>query len=257
MKFSNLKLARCNLKRIVFIEMMGVPGSYDASVYNHFEDRDQEGLWFIKRFGNRDSFTIATCNVCLGDTLPEPLDADAFVLAGSYNSVHDQTDWQEKVTDWLPRIRAHRIPILAICGSHQLLAHTCGSDVERIPAGPYAGTFEIAITDHGKASPLFHSIENMAGFQFANNDRVLNVPEGAKLMASSGPVDIAALDYGNHCYSTQFHPEGTWETLSTVWRNTSPDLMENYYAEENGRKLVNNFLNLVISSDLFDSTYSE
>ncbi len=29
--------------RIIFIEMMGVPGSYDASVYDHFEDKDQEG----------------------------------------------------------------------------------------------------------------------------------------------------------------------------------------------------------------------
>ena len=28
--------------RIFFIEMMGVPGSFDASVYDHFEDKDQE-----------------------------------------------------------------------------------------------------------------------------------------------------------------------------------------------------------------------
>ena len=30
--------------------MMGVPGSYDASVYDHFEDTDKEGLWFVKRY---------------------------------------------------------------------------------------------------------------------------------------------------------------------------------------------------------------
>ena len=35
------------LKRVVFIEMMGIPGSYDARVYDHFEDKDQEGLWFV------------------------------------------------------------------------------------------------------------------------------------------------------------------------------------------------------------------
>ena len=29
-------------KHVVFVEMMGVPGSYDASVYDHFEDKDKE-----------------------------------------------------------------------------------------------------------------------------------------------------------------------------------------------------------------------
>ena len=33
-------------KRVIFIEMMGVPGSYDASVYDHFDDKDDEGAWF-------------------------------------------------------------------------------------------------------------------------------------------------------------------------------------------------------------------
>jgi hypothetical protein len=35
--------------RVFFIEMMGVPGSYDASVYDHFDDRDDEGQWYVKR----------------------------------------------------------------------------------------------------------------------------------------------------------------------------------------------------------------
>ena len=49
--------------RIVFVEMMGVPGSYDASVYDHFEDRDQEGLWFVKRYAGVDGVSITACNV--------------------------------------------------------------------------------------------------------------------------------------------------------------------------------------------------
>jgi len=36
--------------RIFFIEMMGVPGSFDASVYDHLPEREDEGAWFVKRY---------------------------------------------------------------------------------------------------------------------------------------------------------------------------------------------------------------
>ncbi len=64
-------------------------------------------------------------------------------------------------------------------------------------------------------------------------------------MASSGRVPVTALDFGDHCYSTQFHPEGTNETLGTVWLYKKPELMKNYFSEENGRHVVDNFLHLV------------
>lgn len=78
--------------RIYFIEMMGVPGSFDASVYDHFEDKESEGRWFVGHYGHLSGFDIKTCNVCLGESLPEAEDVDGLVLAGSYNSVHDNTD---------------------------------------------------------------------------------------------------------------------------------------------------------------------
>jgi len=42
---------------IWFIEMMGEPGSYDASVYDDFEDKDREGVWFQKRCQRRSKNT--------------------------------------------------------------------------------------------------------------------------------------------------------------------------------------------------------
>ena len=114
-------------KRIAFIEMMGVPGSYDASVYDHFEDKDNEGLWFVKRYRHIPAISIDTFNVCTGESLPQPAEVDGLVLAGSYNSVHDHTEWQRLVCAWLPVMRKHKTPILAVCGSHQLIAHSQGS----------------------------------------------------------------------------------------------------------------------------------
>ena len=49
-----------NSARIFFIEMMGVPGSFDASVYNHLDDKEDEGAWFVKRFGQQAGVSIQT-----------------------------------------------------------------------------------------------------------------------------------------------------------------------------------------------------
>ena len=234
------------MKRVTFIEMMGEPGSYDASVYDHFEDKDREGIWFARRFQHVPGVSLSRVNVCIGEKLPAANEVDGLVLAGSYNSVHDHTLWQKRMREWIPSMRTMRIPMLAICGSHQLLANMLGSDVSSVENGPYAGTFPVSLTDAGRASPLMTNIPDGADFQFANSEHVLSVPTNSVLLASSDRVPVAALDYGDHCYSTQFHPEGTHETLSTVWRHKSPEKMRHYQSESNGQRLVENFLNLVV-----------
>jgi hypothetical protein len=90
--------------------MMGVPGSYDTSVSAHFEDKDQEGLRFVKRYSHITGISIRTCNVCLGAALPQPSELDGVVLAGSYNSVHDDAGWQKQMRACLPGIRRSNIP---------------------------------------------------------------------------------------------------------------------------------------------------
>lgn len=224
---------------------MGLPGSYDASVYDHFDDKDQEGLWFVKNYAHVSGITIDTCNVCAGETLPQTCEVDGLVLAGTYNSVHDHTDWQQKVRAWLPIMRAAKIPILGICGSHQLIAHCAGAEVERLGDGPFAGTFPLRLTDAGKASPLMQAIADDDCFHYANSEQVAEVPAGSTLLASSSRVPVAALDYGDHCYTTQFHPEATEETLGTIWRHKAPELRRNYNSRDKGDQLVENFLRLV------------
>ena len=234
-----------NPVRICFIEMMGIPGSFDASVYDHFDDKEDEGRWFVKRYRYLDGFSINTCNVCIGETLPLASEIDGLVLAGSYNSVYDHTDWQQQVRAWLPVMRDNHIPLLGVCGSHQLIAHSQGADVEKLEAGPFAGTFPVQLSDDGKDSPIMRGIRSGDCFHYANGEHVVNIPEGSKLLASSSRVPVAALDFGNHWYTTQFHPEGSDQTLGTVWRFKAPELMDNYHANDQGDKLIENFFEIV------------
>ena len=232
------------LTRIVFIEMMGEPGSYDASVYDHLQDRDQEGKWFTRHYGQLPGISIQTRNVCVNEPLPDADEADGLVLAGSYNSVHDQTGWQQRVLHWLPRVRQSGVPVLGICGSHQLLAWYFGAPVEPVPGGTYTGTVSTKLTPQGLSSPLMASIQDHARFHYANDEHVTRVPQGSTLLASSGPVPIAALDFGGNWYSTQFHPEASAESLGTIWRNTRPELCAQYDDADAGDQLVENFIRL-------------
>ena len=231
--------------RIFFIEMMGIPGSFDASVYDHLEEREDEGLWFVKRYSHVPGISIETRNACLGEALPELAEVDGLVLAGSYNSVHDNTDWQRRVRAWIPDMRRQRVPMLGICGSHQLLAQAAGAAVEKLPDGPFAGTLPVSLTAAANTSPLFKGIADQDCFHYANSEHVLEVPTAATLLASSAKIPVAALDYGDHCYTTQFHPEGSELTLGPIWQHKRPELMQNYHPNDSGDLLVENFLRLV------------
>jgi GMP synthase (glutamine-hydrolysing) len=231
--------------RIFFIEMMGEPGSFDTSVYSHLPDREDEGQWFVKRFRHVPGVSIQTRNVCIDEELPTVAEVDGLVLAGSYNSVHDRTAWQRRVRAWTPEMRARRVPILGICGSHQLIAQLEGAVVEKLADGPFAGTFPVRLTAAGISSPLMQGIADRDCFHYANGEHVIAVPPGATLLAHSSRIPVAALDYGNHCYSTQFHPEGSEQTLGPIWQHKAPQLMRNYHADDRGDRLVENFLRLV------------
>ena len=80
-------------------------------------------------------------------------------------------------------------------------------------------------------------------FHYANSEQVANIPPGGTLLASSSRAPVAALDFGDHCYTTQFHPEAT--DLGTIWRHKAPELRLNYHTREKGDQLVENFLYLV------------
>jgi len=232
-------------KRIVFIGMLGAKGSYDATTYDPVPHKDNEGAWFKARFGSIDGFTLETCNISHGDSLPDLDGIDGVILGGGHNSVHDNTEWQERLRDWLPGLRAKKLPILAICGSHQILSQGKGAAVEYFADGPYAGTLPLTLTAAGQNSEILRSIPQGACFQFGNSQHVTSVPDGAVLLAGSGRNPIAVLDFGDHCYATQFHPECTHNQISTIWRHSNPAMMDAYFPEENGYQMVKNFFDIV------------
>ena len=233
--------------RVAFISILGEPGTYDGSVYEGIPGGDDECQWFRRGFGYLAGLEILGYRVSHGDPVPAPESADAFILGGSYNSVHDDFSWQRELLLWFGALKESGRPLLAICGGHQLLCSFAGSDVKAVRKAPVAGTIPVNLTEEGRRSPLFAGLGDSIEFHFANFEHVTALPDGCLLLAEQADVPIAAVDHGSGWYSVQFHPEAVVETISVGWSPRHPEIAKRYHHGDSGRQVIENFLALAQS----------
>jgi GMP synthase-like glutamine amidotransferase len=234
------------MKRVLFVSMIGQPGRYDPAVYEDQPGGDNEVHWVflqLRGLGLADRIEYHGVFVCRGEALPEPDEADAVILGGSYHSVHDNLDWQHATRDWLQHYRGSGRPLLGICGGHQMVAALEGAPVAPIAGGAkLAGTLPVRLTEAGRGHFLFAGYGDEPEFHFANEEHVAASPKDAILLATRDELPCAALDHGGHWYSIQFHPEATAESMQVSWRPTHPEIAANYRPLQNGSRLLRNFL---------------
>jgi len=97
-------------------------------------------------------------------------------------------------------------PVLGICYGLQLLAHRQGGAVEPAAHREY-GRAELRLE---AADPLFAGLEEAAPHTvwMSHGDRVLRLPPGWKVLATSESSPFAAVRHGERpLYGLQFHPE--------------------------------------------------
>ena len=102
---------------------------------------------------------------------------------------------------------AEKIPLLGICYGHQLIANMFGGDVQHDKVQSKFGSFEVKLTDEGKKDPLFKDFPETFAAQYAHKDAVTQLPDGAKLLASTDGCLFSVLRYNHTAYTLQFHPE--------------------------------------------------
>ncbi len=125
---------------------------------------------------------------------PDPGPFDGVVVGGSFGSANDPEPWRADLAGWLATHQA--VPLLGICGGHQLLARALGGVVEVAP-GPQTGVYPLALP----------GIPGFTGCVVQmHNDRVAVPPAGAEVW-STDEMGIQALRYGPHRWTFQFHPE--------------------------------------------------
>lgn len=135
-------------------------------------------------------------------------DVDAVLVGGSGKfSIYDDADWLAPFVDTLGELAARQFPTFASCFGFQGLVVALGGRVQRDPAGSEVGSFDLEVTDDGRADPIFKALPARFVAQEGHKDRALDLPDGAVWLARSERCPYQALRIGEVVYATQFHPE--------------------------------------------------
>ncbi len=123
------------------------------------------------------------------------------ILTGGPNSVYDEAS---------PKMPAELlelgIPILGICYGCQLIAYLAGGTVEAAQGLAEYGKTEFV----HQMSQLFKGVPKISSCWMSHSDRVVELPEGYNITASTRNCPIAAFENEEkNIYGVQFHPEVT------------------------------------------------
>ena len=148
---------------------------------------------------------------------------DAVMLGGSgefYVSKGNLPNY-DAVLDSLIAFVDAEIPVFAACFGFQLFTDAMGGSIVYDPANTEVGTFELHLTDAGRADPLLGQLSSCFLAQEGHKDRASSLPEGVENLAASERAPLQAFSIpGKPVWAVQFHPELT--------RKTNQDRFEAY-----------------------------
>lgn len=147
---------------------------------------------------------------CDGVLPPEDDAAEAWVVTGSVASVNDEAPWMRALEQRVLARHAQRLPTAGICFGHQLIAKALGGRVGPSPGGWRLGVATTHITHFGGVAeaPAWMQPPLAALRLFAlHQEQVLQPPSAARVLGGDAFTPHAALQVGEHIFTTQYHPE--------------------------------------------------
>jgi len=141
------------------------------------------------------------CEIHPYNNPPEEISSfKAVILSGSPFSVRSEDAPHPDLSE----IKG-KIPLLGVCYGAQYLAHFFGGKVSPSDTREY-GRAHLSIVD--QSTPFFKSVTEKSQVWMSHADTILNLPEGAALLASTEDVKNAAFKIKDEeTYAIQFHPE--------------------------------------------------
>lgn len=139
----------------------------------------------------------------------------------------------EKLKPLFEYVFENDIPTLGICYGHQILGAFRGAQVCCDEIQKKTGSYELKLMVDRNDYFLFSDLPNSFFAHYGHKDALDRVPDGAVLIMNGGEqCKVSALKYQNNIYSTQFHPEFTYEQAVDRIKKTPGYLPEGVVAEE-------------------------
>lgn len=139
-----------------------------------------------------------------GEIPDDPNLCHAWLITGSRHGVYDALSWMAPLGQLIRDAVDARVPIVGICFGHQIVAEALGGKVEKSERGWGVGVHEYGIAK--RPVWMANAPEHFA-VHAVHQDQVVDLPEGADVVASSPFCPNAVLAYGDRAFTIQPHPE--------------------------------------------------
>lgn len=174
-----------------------------------------EGSCMLGRTLNARGLSIKTLNVPRIDLNEiDPLRPDLLVVMGGPIGVYHAEDYPfitQEIEILKARLAAD-LPTIGICLGSQMMAAALGSKVYQGQKGYELGWNPLNITEEGMKGPARHFAPEKTSMFHWHSD-TFDLPEGAKLLASSSTYQNQIFQIGQHGIGLQCHPEVRRERL--------------------------------------------
>ena len=137
--------------------------------------------------------------------LPEPSSFDVYLITGGKYSVFENSDWQDRLFDFIRALHEQRILLVGICYGHQAIAHALGGKVSRSDKGWGIGLMPVNVVRgtswaDPKTDVMLHAM---------HQDQVTALPEDGVVFLASDFCPISGFTVQDHFLAIQQHPDFT------------------------------------------------
>ncbi|KTD63225.1 GMP synthase [Legionella shakespearei] len=131
---------------------------------------------------------------------------DAYLITGSRHGVNDGFPWIAKLEDFVRALHVAQKKVIGICFGHQLIAKALGGKVIKSPKGWGVGMSQNHML---LQKEWMIPYQNQVNILVSHQDQVVELPEGAEVLAASDFCPNYMMQIGQHFFTIQGHPEFT------------------------------------------------
>ena len=161
-----------------------------------------------------------------GDTVPPDLDdIDGIVSCGGpQDPTDDSIEWLSDEMALIRQAREIDMPVVGLCLGCQIVARALGGEVGPM-GGVGFGWHDVHLTPAGREDAVHNGLPWTMRMPHHHQHEVKQMPDGARLLASSDQCKVQAWALGLRTYGFQYHPEMDFERFDQ-WISDEPSLLD-------------------------------